>query len=420
MSETTTVKEENNKSFFKNKRNVFLIIAAAIIIVFVGGLNYFTSKYLYNGKIGQNIYIEDVEVSNLTKQEALDIVNAKYPMKDLTLSYDNKDYKVTPEDVDLSYNTKEVVEDAYNLTRENSYFSNVMSYINAKFGGKDYTIKASFDEKKLDKKIKSVSKKINKKYQNASITVSSGITVHESKTGLKCDDEANKKSIKKAYSDKSYEKIALKVDVTQPKIKTEDIECIDSMLASYSTSFNAYQYERSYNIALALSRCNGTIVMPGETFSYNDSTGPRVLSNGFKNASVILAGQYQDAPGGGVCQGSTTLFNAVLLSGLEIKQVQNHSKTAAYVPRGRDAMVNDGDSDFKFKNNFDHPVYVSCYAGGGTASASIYGCSKDKVGVSIKTNYFTYNGLPGAKTYRTITKNGKSKTTHIYTAVYQE
>ena len=90
---------------------------------------------LYNGKIGQNIYIEDVEVSNLTKQEALDIVNAKYPMKDLTLSYDNKDYKVTPEDVDLSYNTKEVVEDAYNLTRENSYFSNVMSYINAKFGG---------------------------------------------------------------------------------------------------------------------------------------------------------------------------------------------------------------------------------------------------------------------------------------------
>ena len=73
MSENTTVKEENNKSFFKNKRNVFLIIAAAIIIVFVGGLNYFTSKYLYNGKIGQNIYIEDVEVSNLTKQEALDL-----------------------------------------------------------------------------------------------------------------------------------------------------------------------------------------------------------------------------------------------------------------------------------------------------------------------------------------------------------
>ena len=134
MSENTTVEEKNDKGFFKNKRNVFLI-AAAIIIVFVCGLNYFTSKYLYNGKIGQNIYIEDVEVSNLTKKEALDIVNAKYPMRDLTLSYDNKNYTITPEDVDLSYNTKEVVDNAYNLTRENSYFSNVMSYINAKFSG---------------------------------------------------------------------------------------------------------------------------------------------------------------------------------------------------------------------------------------------------------------------------------------------
>ena len=419
MSENTTVEEKNDKGFFKNKRNVFLI-AAAIIIVFVCGLNYFTSKYLYNGKIGQNIYIEDVEVSNLTKKEALDIVNAKYPMKDLTLSYDNKNYTITPEDVDLSYNTKEVVDNAYNLTRENSYFSNVMSYINAKFSGKDYTIKASYDDKKLDKKIKNVAKQINKKYVNASITVSSGIVVHESKTGLKFDNEANKKSIEKAYADKSYEKIDLKVDVTQPKIKTEDIDCIDSMLASYSTTFNAYQYERSYNIALALARCNGTIVMPGETFSYNDSTGARVLSNGFKSASVILRGEYQDAPGGGVCQGSTTLFNAVLLSGLEIKEVHNHSKTSSYVSRGRDAMVNDGGSDFQFTNNFDHPVYVSCYAGGGTASASIYGCSEDKVGVSIKTTNFIYNGLPGAKTYRTITKNGKSKTTHIYTAVYQE
>lgn len=417
MSENTTVKE---KFDFKNKRNIFFIVVAAIIILFVCGINYFTSKYLYNGRIAQNIYIEDVDVSNMTKKEAIDIVNAKYPTKDLDLSYNNKVYTITPKDIDLSYNTKDVVDSAYNLTRENSYFSNIINYMSTKFGGHDFSIKSSFDEKKLDKKINKISKQINKKYVNASITVSSGIVVHESQTGLKCDDEVNKKAIKKAYSDKNYEKIALKVDVTQPKIKTEDVKSIDSMLGSYSTTFNAYQYGRSYNIALALSRCNGTIVMPGETFSYNESTGPRVLSNGFKNASVILRGEYQDAPGGGVCQGSTTLFNAVLLSGLDITEVHNHSKTAAYVPRGRDAMVNDGDSDFKFTNNFDHPVYVSAYAGGGSAGASIYGCSKDKVGVSIKTTNFTYNGLPGAKTYRTITKNGKSETKQIYTAVYQE
>lgn len=420
MSDDTNVKEANEKDSTKKKRNIFLVVIAVLVIALIGSLNYFTSKYLYNGKIAQNIYIEDVEVSNLTKEEALAVVNAKYPIKDLELSYSDKKYTITQKDIDLAYNTKELVDSAYNLTRENSYFSNVFNYINTKFSGKDYTIKVSLDEDKLDKKIEKVSKDINKKYKNASVSVLSGIIVHESQTGLKCDDEVNKEAILKAYKEKSYETIALKVDVTQPKIKTEDVSSINSMLGSFSTTFNAYDYNRSYNIALALARCNGTILMPGETFSYNDATGPRILSNGFKNASVIVAGDYEDAPGGGVCQGSTTLFNAVLLSGLEITEVHNHSKTAKYVPRGRDAMVNDGGSDFQFTNNFDHAVYISSYAGGGTAGASIYGCYEDKVGVSIKTTSFTYNGLPGAKTYRTITKNGKSKTSQIYTAVYQE
>ena len=415
MSEDTTVKR---KGISKKKRNMIIAIISVIIIAFVFGINHLTSKHLYNGRIAKNIYIEDIEVSNLTKQEALDIVNAKYPIKNLKLSYNNEEYTINAKDVDLSYNTKQVVDEAYNLTREKSYLSNVMTYMRTKFGGHDLGIKVSYDEDKLDKEIGQVSKQINKKYVDATISVSGGITVKESQTGLKCDDETNKKAIQKAYKDKNYETIALKVDVTQPRVKTEDVKSIDTVLGSYSTTFNQSQYGRNYNIALALDRCDGSVVMPGETFSYNDATGPRIVSNGFKYASVIVAGDYQDAPGGGVCQGSTTLFNAVLLSGLDITQVRNHSKKAAYVPVGRDAMVNDGDSDFKFTNNFDHPVYISAYAGGGVAGAQIYGCSKDRVGVSIKTTKFTYNGLEGAKTYRTITKNGKSETKQIYTAVY--
>lgn len=417
MSEDTTVK---GKGSFKGKKSALILIIAVIMIAFVWGINHLTSKKLYNGRIAENVYIEDVDVSNLTKQEALDTVNAKYPIKNLKLSYNNKEYTINAKDVDLSYNTKKVVDEAYNLTRQKSYLSNVMTYMRTKFGGHDYNIKASYNEEKLDKQIGQVSKQINKPYVDATISVSSGITVKESQTGLKCDDEANKKLIQKAYKDKNYETIALKVDITQPKVKSEDLQSIDTVLGSYSTTFNQSQYGRNYNIALALDRCNGTVVMPGETFSYNDATGPRIISNGFKYASVIVAGDYQDAPGGGVCQGSTTLFNAVLLSGLDITQVRNHSKTSTYVPRGRDAMVNDGDSDFKFTNNFEHPVFISAYAGGGVAGAQIYGCSKDRVGVSIKTTSFTYNGLPGAKTYRTITKNGKSETKQIYTAVYQE
>ena len=169
MSEDTTVKR---KGISKKKRNMIIAIISVIIIAFVFGINHLTSKHLYNGRIAKNIYIEDIDVSNLTKQEALDIV-------------------------DLSYNTKQVVDEAYNLTREKSYLSNVMTYMRTKFGGHDLGIKVSYDEDKLDKEIGQVSKQINKKYVDATISVSGGITVKESQTGLKCDDETNKKPMMK-------------------------------------------------------------------------------------------------------------------------------------------------------------------------------------------------------------------------------
>ena len=150
MSEDTTVKR---KGISKKKRNMIIAIISVIIIAFVFGINHLTSKHLYNGRIAKNIYIEDIDVSNLTKQEALDIVNAKYPIKNLKLSYNNEEYTINAKDVDLSYNTKQVVDEAYNLTREKSYLSNVMTYMRTKFGGHDLGIKVSYDEDKLDKEI---------------------------------------------------------------------------------------------------------------------------------------------------------------------------------------------------------------------------------------------------------------------------
>ena len=181
MSEDTAVKQKGD---FKSKRNIILIILIAIIIVFVGILNYFTSKNLYNGKIAQNIYIEDVNVSNMTKQEALETIDAKYPTKKVNLSYNNEYYTIEPNQVDLSYDTKDVVDSAYNLTRENSYFSNIVTYISTKFKGHDFSIKVSYDEDKLDKKISSISKQINKSSVDASISVTSGIYVKESQNPI--------------------------------------------------------------------------------------------------------------------------------------------------------------------------------------------------------------------------------------------
>lgn len=414
------IKTESDKKN-KNKiyRRVGLVIGIIIIFICIA-LNYFTKNSLYNGKIADNIFVQGVEISQMGKEEAIEAVNKKYKPQNLNLSYEKNNYEINCEDIELKYNTEELVEQAYNSTRTGSYFNDIASYISVTSEGKKYTIKATYNEEKLDKSIEKIAKDINQDAKNATVSVGGGISITPSKTGLKFETKENKKLIKEALDNKKYDTIDLKVSVTKPRISTEDVSSINTTLASFSTTFNSALVERSYNIGLSAQRVSNVILKPGETFSYNEHTGMRLLSNGYLNAPVIVGNDYEDAPGGGVCQTSTTLFNAALLSGLQIDQVRNHSKTSQYVPRGRDAMVNDGGSDLKFTNNFDHAVYIQCYRSGSSVVAAIYGASQDKVGVNIRVDNFTYNGLPGAKTYRTITKNGKSKTSYIYTSVYRK
>ena len=414
------IKTESDK---KDRKKIYgkIGLVVGIIIIFICiALNYFTKNFLYNGKIADNIFIQGIEVSYMSKDQAIEAINKKYRPQNLNLSYEKDNYEIDFDDIDLKYNTEELVEQAYNSTRTGSYFNDIASYISIKTEGKKYTIKVTYDEEKLDKSIEKIASSINQDVKNANISVGRGISITPSRTGLKFETEDNKKLITEALNNKKYKTIDLKVSVTKPKISTDDVKSIDTCLASFSTTFNSALVERSHNIGLSAKRSNNVILLPGETFSYNEHTGMRILSNGYLNAPVIVGNDYEDAPGGGVCQTSTTLFNAVLLSGLQIDQVRNHSKTSNYAPRGRDAMVNDGGSDLKFTNNFDHSVYIQCYRSGNSVVAAVYGASQDKVGVSISVDNFTYNGLPGAKTYRTITKNGKSEKSHIYTSVYKE
>ena len=158
--------------------------------------------------------------------------------------------------------------------------------------------------------------------------------------------------------------------------------------------------------------------MPGEVFSYNKHTGVRSIANGYFNAPVIVNGELEDGPGGGVCQTSTTLYNAVLYSGLKVNSITNHSITSSYAPRGKDAMVNDSGTDFKFSNTYNHPVYIKSIVEDGKITCQIYGNSADKQNIEIKLENFDM----GAKTYRVFKDDsGKEiKTEYIDTSVYKK
>ncbi len=147
----------------------------------------------------------------------------------------------------------------------------------------------------------------------------------------------------------------------------------ETSLGSYSTSYGTSTANRCANIARAASLINGTVVAPGEVFSFNDTVGHRTKENGFYTAKEYVDGQSVDGIGGGTCQVSSTLYSAVLYADMNIVERLNHMMTVGYIPLGQDATVADGGVDFKFRNNSDYPVKVSAYTSGATITVSIIG-----------------------------------------------
>ena len=165
----------------------------------------------------------------------------------------------------------------------------------------------------------------------------------------------------------------LATKVTQPAVTTATLKEIDGVIGSHSTRFGGTGRSRGSNIALAASRINGTVLAPGEVFSYNKVVGPRVASAGFREAPVIIKGELVPGIGGGICQVSSTLYNAVLKSDLKIVHRAHHAFPVHYLPAGRDATVVDGSIDFKFQNSTQTPLYIVASSGGGRLAFTLYG-----------------------------------------------
>jgi vancomycin resistance protein YoaR len=160
---------------------------------------------------------------------------------------------------------------------------------------------------------------------------------------------------------------------TPPRIPTEAARAITGVMASYTTRFPGYQVSRNHNIRLAASALDGRILMPGERLSYNQAVGKRTLKQGFRPAPVILYGEKRLGVGGGICQVSSTLYNAALLGELKIVRRANHSIPVDYVPLGRDATVTDTGIDLVIENPHDHPIAVATELGRSSLTIRVLG-----------------------------------------------
>lgn len=188
--------------------------------------------------------------------------------------------------------------------------------------------------------------------------------------------------------------------VTKPEISTEDMKAnlFTTAIGNYSTNGGGTSNRRS-NISLAVKAIDNKVLLPGETFSYNDTLGKRTTEKGYKEAGAYSDGSVVQEVGGGICQVSSTLFAAVLETNLEIVQRRNHSMTVSYMPMGLDATVSWGGPDLKFKNSRKYPIKISASYNGGKIYVEILGANETDTTTKVSTKA---TGDMSVDTYRSI------------------
>ncbi len=180
---------------------------------------------------------------------------------------------------------------------------------------------------------------------------------------------------KKIIEAEDKEEYEFDLNITKAKKTIHDLgkEAFPYLVSSFSTKYDASNVNRSTNLKIAAGKINGKVLMPGEEFSYNKVVGKRTVEEGYRDAKIFADGGVVDGLAGGICQISSTLYNAVLLANLEITERKNHTYTTSYVPAGRDATVVYGAKDFKFKNSRNYPIKIEATVNGGIAEFKIHG-----------------------------------------------
>lgn len=370
----------------REQKHILNKLTYLVLIMIIGFSSLGLAPKENEKKIHRNITIQNIDVGKLTEKQAINKLKSTYPLKDFNITYNKEKWTIKPESIDLNYHIEEMVKEAFNYTRSSSTMENIKrkSKLNLK---KEHNIKlkATYDEIKLSKKLEVICNKINVDAVDATFRVelTGELKTTKSKEGREVDLSRLKEDIYDMINKKKIEDINLPVITLYPKVSTKQVKSIDSVLGEFSTSFNN-STSRGSNIHVAGQQTSDILLMPGDTFSYNKCTGARNWVNGYKSAPVIVGGKVTNGEGGGVCQVSTTIYNAALMSGLTIDEVHNHSLPSRYVQRGRDATVSYGYTDLKFTNPFTNPVYIKNIVGNGAITSKIYGCNLDREKIIIK------------------------------------
>ena len=435
----------------RRKKILYYVIPISVLMVLLLLLStVFALININNTRIIQGVSIQGIDVSNLSKEEAMQKLSSivgEHLSKQILVKHLDFEGVFLPEQFEVNFNIDSAVDEAYSLGRSRNIFKNNYDILSAMLKPEDISINMSYDHSLLISLINELNtllpdRVINPDYcinddnyliitsgkdgvvvkednfKNEIVTLlndvendepTMNIPVENAKANnINIDDiyaNIHKNPVDAYYTTDPYvvypssngidfaisidearslisnyqEEYSIPLKILHPNVTTNQIgdDAFPDQLSKFSTSFSSSNYSRSTNISLAAQKLNGVVIMPGETFSYNQTVGQRTKAAGFKEAPAYLNGQVVQEVGGGICQVSSTLYNAVLYSNLEIVERYNHGFKPSYVKPGLDATVSWGGPDFKFKNNRNYPIRIKTDTSGKVLKIYIYGLKTD-------------------------------------------
>lgn len=332
----------------------------------------------WDNKIYPGVSVQGTDLGGMSKDEAKDKLTETFQNvigdKKLPIKIEDKQFELIYSDIIPTYDIEGAVEKAYNFGKEHGDF---IKYRAIKNGNENEVgLDFSYDEEKLKQYEEEIKNKVTQSPQNATININgSSISVKDGKDGKTIDMDVLDQKLKEAINGDIYSTNVATVDLetTKPKVTAEDLSRIKGVMGSFSSNYGTSAAGRSTNIEIATKAINGTVVMPGEIFSFNDVVGDRSAARGYQEAGTYVGNKVEPGIGGGICQVSTTIYRAAMRANLRSVERTNHSMSVGYAKPGLDATVAYGYLDYKFKNNYDFPIYIQGTTAGKIITYNIYG-----------------------------------------------
>lgn len=389
-------------------------------------------RYMNTDTIYPGVYVDGVSVGEMTLDEAREAIAQATPSGSgeffITVNVGNMSWSIDSGKVPLTRNVDEILAQAYALGRSNTtairgtritpFQERLNAAMDLRANPVNLGTSITYDKASIRELTDAIVQYVNRDPVDASVATfdfnTRGFTFNSESVGAYIDGDAlYNQVISKLDSGERTATITVEPEVILASVTKTQLMNSFKLVSSYTTTTTSNS-NRNTNIELSANAINGSVVMPGETFSFNEATGQRTAAKGYKEATAISGGQSVPEVGGGVCQTSSTLFNAAMRANMEIVERSPHAWPSTYVDKGLDATVNWPNLDFKFKNSSDWPIFIVAYYANKKVTVEIYGMSLgDGVTIDLESEVTKTVKPPSETKYvqNTSLPSGTQKTT---------